>query len=627
MNSNTAPNVRGVGTPGKRTVYSLCGMCAVRCPIEVTVEDGKVAWLQGNRNDAALGASLCAKGSAGVPFEYDDERPQTPLIRAGARGAGQWRRASWDEALDHVADKLRETVEAFGPRGIALSDRGGPFIDLTRTFLAALGSPNYFNHDATCGGNVHNASRTVFGFSHLALVPDLKNTKHLVLYGRNIIESLMVKEAKAFMDAVSNGMRVTYVDPRASQTACKATRYWRVRPNSDYALNLAIIHEVLKRQAYDADFVARFVTGMDLLREAVAGTTPEWQEPHTGVPADQLRAFVEEIAGQRPRVIFHPGWMTARHKQSFHVSRSALILNALMGNIEIPGGLLLAKPPEAFGRKSLKPLTARVPKVTEPRVDGAGTTRPSWDPSIGMVHALFAAMETAQPYGVGAYIAYRHDPLTSLPDAEAQKRALDKLKLLVSIDVRYSETGWYSDVILPESTYLERANILAGLPGPVPVFIMRDQAIAPRFDSRPAWWIFREILRRMGAKEALDFESIEELWNYQLEGTGVTITEMREAGVVTLSRRAQAHPTRRAEVPDTVGQDRDRERDARAGRALQPAALRAQGGAQRRSLHPAVRPAGHAGARPVPEQPVAARDRSEAGAVDSSRPGATARHP
>ena len=553
MNSNTAPNVRGVGTPGKRTVYSLCGMCAVRCPIEVTVEDGKVAWLQGNRNDAALGASLCAKGSAGVPFEYDDERPQTPLIRAGARGAGQWRRASWDEALDHVADKLRETVEAFGPRGIALSDRGGPFIDLTRTFVAALGSPNYFNHDATCGGNVHNASRTIFGFSHLALVPDLKNTKHLVLYGRNIIESLMVKEAKAFMDAVSNGMRVTYVDPRASRTACKATRYWRVRPNSDYALNLAIIHEVLKRQAYDADFVARFVTGMDLLRETVAGTTPEWQEPHTGVPADQLRAFVEEIAGQRPRVIFHPGWMTARHKQSFHVSRSALILNALMGNIEVPGGLLLAKPPEAFGRKSLKPLAARVPKVTEPRVDGAGTTRPSWDPSIGMVHELFAAMETAQPYGVGAYIAYRHDPLTSLPDAEAQKRALDKLKLLVSIDVRYSETGWYSDVILPESTYLERANILAGLPGPVPVFIMRDQAIAPRFDSRPAWWIFREILRRMGVKEALDFESIEELWNYQLEGTGVTIAEMREAGLVTLAPEPKLTPRDALKFPTPSG--------------------------------------------------------------------------
>ena len=81
-------------------------------------------------------------------------------------------------------------------------------------------------------------------------------------------------------------MRVTYIDPRASITACKATRYWQVRPNSDYALNLAIIHEVLKQEAYDKDFVARFVSGMDYLREAVKDTTPEWQESHTGVPAD-----------------------------------------------------------------------------------------------------------------------------------------------------------------------------------------------------------------------------------------------------------------------------------------------------------------------------------------------------
>ena len=201
-------------------------------------------------------------------------------------------------------------------------------------------------------------------------------------------------------------------------------------------------------------------------------------------------------------------------------------------------GLVLGKSPEYYGRKGLKHLTDRVPKVEEPRVDGAGTDRPQWDPAIGMLHQAFAAMETGQPYGIGAYFAYRHDPLTGLPDPEATQRALDKLKLLVSIDVRYSETGWFADVILPESTYLERANILCQMNGPVPVFAMRDQAIAPRFDSRPAWWIFREILHRMDIKEVLDFETIEELWNYQLDGTGVTVAEMREAGFV-------AWPTRR----------------------------------------------------------------------------------
>ena len=101
------------------------------------------------------------------------------------------------------------------------------------------------------------------------------------------------------MAAVARGMRCTYIDPRATITASKATRYWQVRPKSDYALNLAIIHEVLEQDAYDKDFVARFVSGMDYLREAVKDTTPEWQEPHTGVPAAELRAFVTEIAARR----------------------------------------------------------------------------------------------------------------------------------------------------------------------------------------------------------------------------------------------------------------------------------------------------------------------------------------
>jgi thiosulfate reductase/polysulfide reductase chain A len=521
--------------------------------MEVTVEDGRVTWLQGNPHDAAIGTSLCAKGAAGLAFEFDDERPQTPLIRAGERGAGQWRRASWDEALDYIAEKLKETIGAFGGRGIALSDRGGPFTDLTRTFLQALGSPNYFSHDAGCSGNVHNATRSIYGFGIERLIPDYSHAKHLVLYGRNIVESLMVKEAKAFTAAMANGMRCTYIDPRATITASKATRYWQVRPNSDYALNLALIHEVLKQRVYDEDFVDRFVSGMDALHKAVEDTTPEWQEPHTGVSADELRAFVEEIAADAPQVVFHPGWMSARHKQSFHVSRSALILNALMGNIELPGGFVLGKSPEFYGRKGLNHLTDRVPQVDEPRVDGAGTTRPQWDPAIGMLHQAFAAMETGEPYGIGAYFAYRHDPFTGLPDPEATKRALDKLKLLVSIDVRYSEMGWYADVILPESTYLERANILAQMNGPVPVFEMRDQAIAPRFDSRPAWWIFRELLRRMGVKEALDFETIEELWNYQLDGTAVTVSEVRETGIVALTTAPRLTPRDELKFPTPSG--------------------------------------------------------------------------
>ena len=408
MSSIMAPNVSGVNAPGKRTVYSMCGMCSVRCPIEVTVEDGRVVWLQGNTHDLAIGASLCAKGSAGLALEYDDDqRPQTPLIRMGPRGAGQWRRASWDEALDYIADKLQETIHEFGGRGIVLSDRSGPFTDLTRTFIRALGSPNYVTHDAVCIANVHNAARHALRLQPRAAHPrpgareapgPLRPQRHRGAGGQG---------GQGLHGRAGRGIRVTYIDPRATFTACKATRYWQVRPNSDYTLNLAIIHELLKLEAYDKDFVARFVSGMDYLAEAVKDTTPEWQEQHTGVPAEQLRAFVKEIAADAPHVVFNPGWGTARHKQSFYVSRTALILNVLMGNLEIPGGFILAKPPEYYGRKGLKHLIDRVPPVDEP------ARRRRWDHQAAVGSQDRHVASGVRRHGDGA--ALRHRRLLRLP--------------------------------------------------------------------------------------------------------------------------------------------------------------------------------------------------------------------
>ena len=378
--------------------------------------------------------------------------------------------------------------------------------------------------------------------------------KHLVLYGRNIVESLMVKEAKAFMAAVANGMRVTYIDPRATITACKATRYWQVRPNSDYALNLAIIHEVLKQEAYDKDFVAGFVSGMDDLREAVKDTTPEWQERHTGVPADELRAFVTEIAAEAPQVIFHPGWMSARHKQSFYVSRSALILNALMGNIEIPGGYVLGKPPELYGRKGLNHLTDRVPAGRR----AARGRRRHRQAAMGSGHRHGAP--GVRRHGDGQ--ALRHRRLLRLPPRSLHRPARSRGDATCAgqaeaarLDRRALFGDWAG---MPTSSCPSRPTSSAPISsarrtGPVPVFAMRDQAIEPRFDSRPAWWIFREILHRMDIKEALDFETIEELWNYQLDGTGVTVAEMREAGIVALAAAPKLIPRDELKFPTPSG--------------------------------------------------------------------------
>jgi thiosulfate reductase/polysulfide reductase chain A len=513
----------------------MCGMCAVRCPIQVDVEDGRIVWIQGNPHDKGMGTSLCAKGSAGLALEYDNERPHRPLIRTGPRGSGQWREADWEEALDYVAGKLREVINEYGGRGVVLSDRGGPFTDLTKSFVKALGSPNYFDHDCSCARNTHHAAKSVFGYGRTDMVYDIKNTKHLVLYGRNMLESLQVKEAKEFIEALGKGTKCTYIDVRATVTAAKATRFWQVRPNTEYALNLAMIHQVLKENLYDAAFLARWAIGLEALQEQVREKTPEWAETQTGIPAEEIRTFVREIAADAPRVIFHGGWMTARHGQSFYTSRTAYILNALFGAFETPGGLIIAKGAKDAGQKGIKKLVDRIPNVTEKRIDGVGWKYKHFDSGSGLLHLLFPALESGDPYPAGAYIAYRHDPLSALPDPEAQIKAFEKLKLLVSIDVNYSETGWYADVILPEATYLERANILTAKSGQNPSIAMRDQAVAPRLDSRPAWWIFKELARRLDLGEVFNFETIEDIWRYQLEDTGITIEQLRKKGQVSLS--------------------------------------------------------------------------------------------
>ena len=98
----------------KESVFSICGMCTVRCPIKVDAEDGVVKWIEGNPNDPGMAGRLCAKGSAGLAMLYDYERPQNPMIRQGKRGEGKWKKATWDEALDYISEKLKVIIKEHG---------------------------------------------------------------------------------------------------------------------------------------------------------------------------------------------------------------------------------------------------------------------------------------------------------------------------------------------------------------------------------------------------------------------------------------------------------------------------------------------------------------------------------
>lgn len=517
-----------------KTIYSICGMCTVRCPIMAQVKNGRIADLQGNLHVPAMAGHLCARGAAGTALLDDKERPQTPLIRDGARGEGRWRSVSWDEAIDYVAENLKTVMDKHGKRSVALSDRGGPFRDMHRALLRGLGSPNYCNHDASCARNVHHAHLSVTGLGRKDVLYDYAHAHHVVLQMRNVFEAIDVQEVNTLMGALDRGCRLTVIDIRSNVSATKADNFFMVKPASDYAFNLAVIHVLIREHLYDADYVNRYVKDMNELERFIEPYTPEWAAAETGIEAVRLRDFVHQLAKAAPAVIWHPGWMTARYRHSFYVSRSIYIINALLGAIGTKGGLPLVNTPGDAGRKGLKKFMDLYPAPEEKRADGVGWRYTHFDKGPGLTHLLYKAMETDDPYPVKAYIAYRHDPLMGFPEPERLKKIFDRLDLLVAVTFSWSDTAWYADVVLPLSTYLERESVVASKSTLRPYFFVRDRVVEPCYDTLADWEIVGRLARRLGLDE-LDYESIEAIREFQLADTGVTLSDFSGSGMVHLA--------------------------------------------------------------------------------------------
>jgi thiosulfate reductase/polysulfide reductase chain A len=460
------------------------------------------------------------------------------MIRAGARGEGQWRRVSWEEALDYTAARLKEVMEKYGGKSVLFSDRGGPFRDLHQALVRGLGSPNYSNHDSACARNVQHAALSVFGFGRKDVVHDYKSARHVVLQTRNIFEAINVKEVNDLMAGLNAGCKLTVIDIRATLTAAKADRFLLIRPGTDYALNLAVIHELLAHRLYDQEFAQQWIKDLDRLKDFVRPYTPEWAAAETGIEAADIREFVRDLARDKPAVIWHPGWMNARYKNSFYQSRTAYLINALLGSVGAKGGLPLANKPGDVGRKGLKKLADLFPKPAEQRADGVGWRYTHFDSGPGLLHLAFQAIATEDPYPVRAYIAYRHDPLMAYPDPEALKKIFDKLDFLAAVTFSWSDTAWYADVVLPLSTYLERESILACKNGLKPYFFLRQRAVEPYCDTKADWEIICGLARRLDLKP-LDFKRIEDIREYQLQGTGVAMADFQATGMADLADKPQ----------------------------------------------------------------------------------------
>ena len=520
-----------------KEIYSICFMCTVRCPIRVLVENDDVKWIEGNPHVPGIEGALCAKGSAGLALLHDHERPQYPMIRTGPRGAGQWKKATWNEALDYVADRLKDIIKQHGGQSVVFGERTNLNTHISKTFMKAIGSPNHFTHDALCKGSVNTAFRTLTGYTDAQVGIDYANTRYIVMYGRNLFESLEIKAINNLLSAMDKGAKLTYIDPRVSVTASKADRYWMIRPGTDLALNYAMIHTILKEKLYDAVYVRRWVKGLKELQAFVEPYTPEWAEAETGIPAREIVTLAREAAAAKPAVVFHYGYRGAHHTNEIYFRRSLIILNALMGSIEAKGGLFIKKGTKAAGRSDIKKyVDQELPKIKAPRFDGSGLDRfPIADASHGNPQMLAHAILNEDPYPIKALIVNRFEPLQSIPASATTRKALDKLDLLVTIDVNFSEIAWYSDVILPESIYLERSDSIQAISWLKPQLVMRRQAVSPRYDTRPGWLIIKQVAQRLDLGKYFPYETIEDIWNFQLQDMDVKIEDFDAKGFVVLT--------------------------------------------------------------------------------------------
>lgn len=437
---------------------TVCRMCHGGCGAVVTVADSRAVSIKGHPGNPNNEGFLCAKGRASIEHAYHPDRLTTPLRRTGARGSGEFRPISWDEALDELAGRLGAARLESGAESVVFAqgtDRN--YQEWLFRFANAFGSPNVLGPAHVCFyPRVMAGILTLGGFTFC----DYENDPEVVIlwgsnkaatHGDGVIGTRL-------LSAVSRGAEMIVIDPRRTQLAGRARLWLRPRPGTDAALALGLLHVVITEGRIDTGFVTQHTTGLDRLAEHVRGYPPHRVEELTGVPAGQVVAAARMYAGAGSAAI-ELGTGTAQHRGSFHTARAAVLLAAVCGNIDRPGGDVLWDPPGIIGRRAM-PMAEALPQAQAGLRLGGGTHRIL--AMSGWCHpaSVWTAILDAAPYPVKAMAVFGSNLLVTYPDADRVHRALNALDFLCVTDLFLTPTAALADLVLPASGWLERDQIV-----------------------------------------------------------------------------------------------------------------------------------------------------------------------
>lgn len=437
------------------TRLGVCNLCEAICGLRVTFTDGEVTGIRGNPDDPLSRGHICPKGVSLADVHADPDRLRRPVRRVGTGEEVRWEEMEWDEALDLVADRLAATSRAHGldAIGVYLGNPNAHSLGSAThgtAFVRSLRTRNRFSASSVDQVPHQFLAWQMFGHQLMLPVPDIDRTDLFLVIGANPMASngslMTVPDFPNRVRALhERGGRMVVVDPRRTETAKVADEHLFVRPGSDAALLLALVHVLLREDLVNPP---AYVDHVDDLPGLVADFTPELAERVCGVPAADVERLARELAAaDRAAVYGRLGVST--HGFGSICQWAVTLLNVLTGNLDREGGVMFPEPAiDTVGRRIVSPghhdvWRSRVRDLPE----FAGELP---------VSALREEIETPGEGRIRAMVTIAGNPVLSTPDGRRLADALDSLDFMVAIDIYLNETTRHADVVLPVTTALER---------------------------------------------------------------------------------------------------------------------------------------------------------------------------
>ena len=507
-----------------RVVKGACPHdCPDTCALETTVQNGVAIKVVGSKSHPFTGGALCTKVSRYLDRTYAPDRVVYPHRRVGGKGPGQgtWERITWDEALDTIAEKFTAIAASpDGPEAICPYSYAGTmgllnFAGMDRRFFFHLGASLL---DRTLCSSAGKVGITISLGGGVGMDPErVEDSRLILIWGSNPITSNLHYWSRV-QEAKRRGARVVVIDPYRSLTAEKGTDHIPVRPGTDAALALAMMHVIINQDLHDVDYVTRYTVGFEALRARVQEYPPERAADICGIPAGTIVQLARDYATTRPAAI-RVNYGLQRHRGGGAAVRAITCLPALVGAWRDPAGGVLLSTSDFYGMNHAALERHDLLAGRQPRTINTS--------SIG------DALLEAQP-PIRALFVYNSNPVTIAPDSEKVVRGFSRADLFTVVhDVFFTDTADYADIFLPATTQLECLDIHKSY-GHLYV-LLNQPAIAPVGEALPNTEVFRRLARTMGFTEPALFESDEVMVAQALQSThprmqGITLEHLQEHG-------------------------------------------------------------------------------------------------